>query len=229
MMNIKSLPVAPDDIERLEKLAGIVREKLQNAPGCHDWDHTTRVLRNAAEIAAAIPDAQTANLAALFAAALLHDIARPEEFESNGKTCHAELGAEIAPDIARKAGFDNSDTLHLITSCVRKHRYRGKHGPPTSIEEKILFDADKLDSVGAIGVARAIHFSGKIGSKLHNSKSEALASESYGEGDSAYREFLVKMRHIPERMTTPEGKRLANKRLAFTAKFFEELDKETGL
>jgi len=220
--------VSRKDAEKLNRLAELVREKLVDAPGCHDWGHTERVLKNAVDIASD-SESPAANATIVVAAALLHDIARPEEFTSNGKICHAKKGAEIAPDIARQAGFDDKNTLEKIASCVLKHRYRGKHAPPTTIEEKIVFDADKLDSLGAVGVARAIHFSGKIGSTLHNSEKEALESEPYGEGDSAFREYLVKMRRIPDRMTTPAGKRLANERLDFTKRFFEELGRETGI
>jgi uncharacterized protein len=216
-----------EDGERLARLAEIVETKLANASGCHDWGHTERVLKNAIAIAAEDSDGRNADMALVAAAALLHDIARPEEFESNGAVCHAELGSEIAPGVAREAGFDDSDFLERLSSCVLRHRYRGKHGPPATIEEKIVFDADKLDSLGAIGVARAIHFSGKIGSKLHNTEREALQSSAYGEGDSALREYLVKMRFIPDRMTTEAGKRLADERLEFTKVFFEQLDRET--
>ncbi|HOK04922.1 MAG TPA: hypothetical protein PLN24_06695, partial [Victivallales bacterium] len=95
-----------------------------------------------------------------------------------------------------------------------------------SIEEKIVYDADKLDSLGAIGIGRAFHFAGRIGARLHNTEQEALSSNSYTKEDTAYREYLIKMRHIPEKMLTKTGKKIALKRLKFMKLFFEKLNKE---
>ena len=83
-----------------------------------------------------------------------------------------------------------------IVNCVKRHRYRSSDLPVT-LEEKIVYDADKLDSVGAIGIGRAFLFAGRSGAKVHNTKEDALNSESYSEEDTAYREYLVKLRHIP--------------------------------
>ena len=96
------------------------------------------------------------------------------------------------------------------------------------MEARVLFDADKLDSLGAVGLARAFHFAGKTGARVHNTRDEALGGESYGREDSAYREYLVKLRHLPEGMLTASGRRVARERDLFMQEFFQELDKETG-
>jgi uncharacterized protein len=159
--------------------------------------------------------------------ALLHDIARADEIEAKGKgKCHAKKGAEKAAKILRKIGFDDEIFIGKVCECVGKHRYRGNK-IPTTIEEKIVYDADKLDSIGAIGIGRAFHFAGRIGARVHNTKEEALGSSSYSKNDSAYREYLVKLKDIPNRLLTATGKKLAHQRALFMEKFFEELNRET--
>ena len=101
----------------------------------------------------------------------------------------------------------------------------GKNAPQNLIE-KIVYDADKLDSIGAVGVGRAFHFAGRIGAKLHNTSEAALNSEAYSEEDSAYREYLVKLRSVPERMLTVTGRKLAEDRSAFMHEFFRRMNEE---
>ena len=95
-------------------------------------------------------------------------------------------------------------------------------------EAKLLFDADKLDSLGAVGVGRAFLFAGEVGARLHTGAAAALRARAYGRGDTAHREWLVKLRHLPGRMLTPAGRRLAAERAAYTAAFFERLAAEAA-
>jgi uncharacterized protein len=208
----------------LDLLKKFVKNKLMSSPGCHDWEHTQRVLHNALIIADA--EAQHGpDLNVIAYAALLHDIARSEELLADSKVCHAELGAQMVADIFQKLNILNVDPL-IVAECVRRHRYRNNKNTPETIEQKIIFDADKLDSLGAIGVARAIHFSGRIGSVLHNSKEIALNSEAYSKQDSAYREYLVKLQYIPEKMLTDTGRVMAVERFDFMRLFFEQMNIE---
>jgi uncharacterized protein len=213
-------------MDKLQKLTGKVQKELETAPGCHDWDHTSRVLHNARIIAEGEGRKSNVDMQIVVAAALLHDIGRIEELNNQGKICHADLGFKIAPDILRECGFEDEGKIAKIAECVRRHRYRGKNESPETIEQKIIFDADKLDSIGAVGVARALHFSGRIGSRLHNTEEEATASDAYSGEDSAYREYLVKLRHIPEKMLTETGRQLAHKRAEFMHQFFDTLNEE---
>ena len=218
------------DKEKIDALKKCVKTRLESAPGCHDWEHTVRVLRNSRVIMAATNPADEAgefDPLIVECAAILHDVARPEELRSNGKLCHASLGAKLAPEMLSECGFDDPAFAAKVAKCVKRHRYRGIDADkPDTVEQKILFDADKLDSIGAVGVARALHFSGRIGSRIHNSEEEALASDSYGDGDSAYREYLVKLRHIPQKMLTKAGLNLAAERADFTREFFQRLNNE---
>ncbi len=200
-------------------------EILGAAPGCHDFAHTLRVLKNAERILAGEPVSDSEKLAVRLGA-LLHDIARPEEMESNGKICHARQGGIKAPALLRELGCRDEELIQTVSRIVSRHRYRGSDAPETAAE-KIVYDADKLDSIGAVGIGRAFHFAGRIGAKLHNTEAEALNSEEYSSEDSAYREYLVKLRHVPERMLTTTGRRLAEDRAAFMHEFFRRMNEES--
>ncbi|MGN0867211.1 MAG: HD domain-containing protein [Oligosphaeraceae bacterium] len=205
------------------RLEGLARERLERDPSCHDWDHTRRVLLSATMLARQ----EGADLSIVTAAAILHDIARPEEMASQGREDHAVLGAKMALVLLEREGLGTPEWRERVVRCIRTHRFRNRTGEaPETVEEKVLFDADKLDSLGAIGLARAFHFAGKTGARVHNSAQEALAGHSYGREDSAYREFLVKLQYLPQAMLTPAGTALARERLHFMQEFFQTLQQE---
>ncbi|NOY82715.1 MAG: HD domain-containing protein [Kiritimatiellaeota bacterium] len=192
-------------------------------PACHDWDHTERVLRNARHLARV----EGADATVVEFAAVLHDIGRPRELADRGKTCHAEFGARLARGVLEAAGISDVAFIEHVAACVRTHRYRSRNGEmPATLESKVVFDADKLDSLGAVGIGRAFHFAGRFGARLHNTAAEALASDSYSTEDTAFREYLVKLRKVPGCMLTDEGRRLAVRRRRFMDDFFEQLARE---
>ena len=195
---------------------------LKNSDGCHDFDHTLRVLNNARMLAEE-ENCSDSEKYLIELAALLHDCARPEEFASGGKVCHARLGAEKAAKILQELGCTDEALIDTVADAVRCHRYRGKDRPQTKVA-CILHDADKLDSIGATGIGRAFHYAGKLGARLHNTETEALNSSEYSREDTAYREYLVKLRHIEERMTTASGRRHAQDRSVFMHEFFRRMN-----
>ena len=202
-------------------LYGKVRNKLTNSGSCHDFDHTLRVMHNAKQLLKNIPQA---DVETVMLAALLHDIARPEEEQSRGSLCHAKLGAQQIPGLMAECGFP-AELAQKVSEAVRSHRFRGKDEPST-LEAEIVFDADKLDSLGAVGIGRAFLFAGHENARLHNTAEVALASEAYSKEDTAYREYLVKLRYLPRKMRTEAGRKAAVERAAFMAEFFEKLDTE---
>jgi len=112
-----------------------------------------------------------------------------------------------------------------IIHCIRSHRFRGNHRPET-LEANVLFDADKLDAIGAVGIARAFLFAGEVGAKLHNPYIEPEDTEPYGEEDTGYREYKLKLSRIKERMLTGEGRRMAEERHIFMEMFFKRFTAE---
>lgn len=205
----------------IEYIISAVKSRLSRSESSHDLDHTIRVMHNTERLLAAYPEA---NSDVVRLSALLHDIARPDEDAGNGSCCHAELSAVYAAEILETAGVPPEISAQVVNS-IRRHRFR-RGAAPDTLEARILYDADKLDSLGAVGLGRAFLFAGHCNARLHNSEAEALAAPPYSREDTAYREYLVKLRHVPEKMFTIEGKKIAVQRLQFMEEFFSALEAE---
>lgn len=147
----------------LRRVEERVREELSGAPGCHDYDHTERVVRNARKLARQeLEESDAESYLAVSLAALLHDVARPEELRSEGRICHAQAGSGKSAKILRECGCEDETLIRLVSDAVRRHRYRGKDQPETLID-KLVYDADKLDSIGAVGIGRGVSLCGPGG------------------------------------------------------------------
>lgn len=204
----------------LQKTMQFSREKMKNLSPSHGLDHVERVLKLSEKIAAA----EHADIFIVKISALLHDIAREEENKSGGKICHAELGGKIAYDFLVSQELDEQ-SANRVARCIKTHRFRNDL-MPVSIEEKVLYDADKLDSIGAVGIGRAFLFAGEVGARLHNPNIDIEKTLPYTIEDTAYREYQVKLRRLSEGMLTGEGKSLAAERHDFMVKFFSRLQQE---
>jgi len=193
---------------------------FSNGSSSHAWEHTQRV-RN---LCMHIGRVEGADTEILEIAALLHDIGRPYQDESKGKICHAEKGAEMAGALLEQYPI-SAEKRNNVIHCIRCHRFRGNCHPET-LEAKVLFDADKLDAIGAIGIGRAFQFAGEVGAKLYNPFVNPKDTEPYTEEDTGYREFKLKLSKIKDRMLTTEGRRMAKERHAFMEVFFERFLQE---
>ena len=206
-------------MNNIEKIKKEVKNVLEKENSSHDWDHTERVYNLCLHLADKDTDLEVLKLSAI-----LHDIARPLQDESKGKICHAEKGVELAKGILEKYGYDNK-IIESVSHCIERHRFR-RGNAPESKEAKILFDADKLDSIGATGIGRAFTFAANVGARLHVPNLNIEKTEEYSKDDTAYREFMVKLRKIKDKMITEKGKKLAEGRHKFMVEFFDRLDKE---
>lgn len=196
-----------------------------NASGCHDWTHIERV-RN---LALHIGRKENADIKILEIAALLHDIGRKDEIKSKGLICHAEHGAGLAEGILKKCKL-NDKIIDEIKHCIICHRNRNSHIPETK-EAKVLYDADKLDSIGAVGIARTFLFAGDAGSKnLYTGIEKMLVKTgkdySFTKEDSAFLEYELHLKHIKNRVLTREGKRIAKERHKFMEIYFKRFWEE---
>jgi uncharacterized protein len=193
---------------------------FSGAPGSHDWEHTLRVVR----LCRHIGSREHVDMTALLAAAYLHDIGRCHTRGNDGAMCHAEKGAEMAAGLLASLPL-SSERRGNILHAIRAHRYRGETAP-ASMEARVLFDADKLDAIGAVGVARAYLFAGELGAALHLPDVPVTELKPYSREDTGYREYMVKLRYIHQRMLTDEGRRLACERHAFMKTFFDRFLQE---
>jgi len=215
-------PSHPDTLLRPVRAAA--EAHLCNARGSHAWDHTRRVFG----LCRRIGPVEGADMDVLGAAALLHDIGRGCQDASNGKICHAERGEVLARPIVETLPLSEARKANIL-HCIRAHRFRGGQAPAT-IEARVLYDADKLDAIGAVGVARAFLFAGEVGARLHNPDVAAEDTLPYTADDTGYREFRVKLCRIRDRILTAEGRRMAAERHAFMEEFFRRfLEEYDGL
>ena len=141
-----------------DRLEAYMLKEMRDA--AHDVDHVYRVLHAALIVAEGHPEADGD---ALIAACLLHDVGRDAQ-NRDSAVDHAAEGAWMARAFLLAEGWPDP-FADLVADCVRTHRYRGGD-PPASIEARILFDADKLDASGAIGVARTLLYGGAVGRPL---------------------------------------------------------------
>lgn len=208
--------------ELIDELTKEAKKIYSRGRKSHDWEHTKRVY----SLCMHIGEKEAANLEVLKIAAILHDIGREKQDESQGSICHAEYGAAMAAGILKKYQVPEQ-MVGKIIECIETHRFRGDK-KPVSLEAKVLYDADKLDGIGAIGIGRAFVFAGEIGAKVHNSDVDISNTSTYSEEDTAYREFAVKLQYVKDKMLTGEGKRMAAGRHQFMVDFFERLNKEVA-
>ncbi len=211
------------------------RQLYQGAEAVHDFDHVLRVLA----LAECLGQAEGADLEVVQAAALLHDVARGRrKTESDRSTAGANDGTEEADaggfdharagaDLARELLADHPpEKVEAVTHAIAAHRFR--LGPePQTVEARVLHDADKLDAIGAIGVARAFHYGGSKGQRLwakvppDYQETPASASEH-----TPVHEYVYKLARIRQRLLTASARRLAEERHTFMVAFFERLDRE---
>jgi uncharacterized protein len=215
-----SNPEPHEDREVLAAVREAARSHFRDARGSHAWDHTCRVVR----LCERIGPAEGADRVVLGAAALLHDIGRGCQDASNGAVCHAERGEVLARPVVGALPLSAARRDNIL-HCIRTHRFRGDQAPAT-VEARVLFDADKLDAIGAVGIARAFLFAGEVGARLHNPDVAPEDTLPYTADDTGYREYRIKLARIRERILTAEGRRLADERHRFMEAFFERFLEE---
>lgn len=184
----------------------------------HDKEHVYRVLYNALEIAKTEGDVDHD---ILITACLLHDIGRGEQLRDLS-VCHALAGGDMAYAFLTENGFD-ADFAEMVRHCIRSHRYR-KSEPPQSIEAKILFDADKLDVAGALGIARTLVYRGTVGEPIYSLLPDGSVSD--GENDtepSFFREYKFKLEKLCDKFYTQKGRELAQRRRSHAEEFYKAL------
>jgi len=164
---------------------------------------------------------ENVNYDVLIASCLLHDVGRKEQFE-NPQLCHATVGSEKAYSFLVENGFDKSFAGE-VKDCIQTHRYR-ENNPPQSLEAKILFDADKLDVAGAMGIARTLIYKGIMSEPLYSLLPDG--SVSNGEGDttpSFFQEYKYKLEKLYSHFYTEEATKMAKERQHTAIAFYEGL------
>jgi uncharacterized protein len=203
-----------------------VKEKLENAEGGHDWFHIERVYKNALSIA----ENEVCDDTVVKLAALLHDIA-DSKFHNGDET----VGPEIAREFLLSNEVEEATIQHII-KIIENVSFKGGNTQKefSSIELDIVQDADRLDAIGAIGIARTFNYGGfknrplynpNIAPNLHMSKEEYKKSEA-----PTLNHFYEKLLLLKDKMNTETGKKIAQERHlymeGFLSQFYAEWDGE---
>ncbi|MDI6778355.1 MAG: HD domain-containing protein [Patescibacteria group bacterium] len=217
--------------KKIEKIKEIVRNKLFDCPA-HNFDHVIRVYTLAVKLA----KGKKVDINVIKIAALLHDIGGMKEMnDPSGKTDHAIESAKMSKPILKKLGYSDKKIKH-ITDCIIQHRYRTENMPET-LEAKILFDADKLETVGAIGIARAMTWVGRNNASIFKKVDiDKYAKENLGgcikgrikdkTKHSPQIQWETKDKNILTFLYTDKAKKMAKERMKFSIDFFKRLERE---
>lgn len=188
----------------------------------HGFSHVLRVYRLCEKIGLE----ENADLEIVRTAALLHDV----EGDVDVREDHHLAAAKFAEKTLLLEGWEN-ERIEQVTHCIRAHRFRDKLEEPQTLEAKVLFDADKIDAIGAVGVARAVAYAVRAGMDVYAPPSPtylATGELAPGESQTVAHEYLFKLRRIKDRMYTDAGKILAEKRHNLMVLFFEGWLEEIG-
>jgi len=184
----------------------------------HDKEHIYRVLYHALEIA---ESEKSVDYDILICACLLHDIGRSEQLR-NPSVCHAMIGGEMAYSFLLENNF-SEEFAGQVRHCVQTHRFRQNRKPET-IEAKILFDADKLDVSGAMGVARTLLYQGNVSDPLYWVMSDGTVSDGTDDArPSFFREYNFKLQRIYDQFYTSSAAKIASRRRGAAVSFYRDL------
>jgi uncharacterized protein len=220
--------------EKYQRLQRIVEHEMQGADPAHDIHHVMRVYRLCVHLA---KDQTQVNMDVLIPAALLHDIARKQEdHDPSGSIDHAVLGAQQAEEMLRQLEFSD-EAITAITHCIRTHRFRSDTQPMT-LEAQLLSDADKLDVLGAVGVARSFMIAGQYREQIYSTTplneyihSNLVDGKPQGRIKDVTKhapnlEYETKLQYIPEKLYTRKAKTIAQQRREYMKQFFHHLRRE---
>lgn len=185
----------------------------------HDIEHVYRVLKYAIDIAR--HEGQNVNIELLSIACLLHDIGRAEQY-ADPSIDHAVFGADKAYNWLVSNGF-TQNIASEVKNCISTHRFRSD-SPPCSIEAKILFDADKLDACGVVGIARTLLHQSHAAEPLYSLTKDGEVSDGTNDLEPSFlQEYKFKLEKLYDRFHTKHGLLLAQKRKIAAKNFYDTL------
>jgi len=211
-------------------LLGLTKETMEHEGGpdaAHDYDHIVRVMA----LADTLQAGEGGDLPTIWAAVALHDIGQARERRSGGD--HAQIGAEMAATLLLGTRFPQ-EAIPIVQQAILDHRMTGS-AVPQSLEGRILYDADKIDILGAVGIGRLYCITGRYNQKVYapvppevvEPADPLLVRHLRRRPDySPSIEFRLLFGNLPERMTTETGRELARERYEYMAGFFTRLQFE---
>ena len=202
-------------MNQLENLKKITKKKLKNNDPAHDFEHIMRVYRNAEQLC----KTECGNKKLILSAVLLHDI-----IKNKNQNNSALESAKLAKKILKKNNF-SSDEILIISNAIKEHSF-SKGKIPSTPEGKIIQDADRLDAIGAIGLARVFSFSGSNNRPFYDPKDPFSKNRDVNDKKWTLDHFFKKLLKLEQKMNTKTGKSLAKKRTKILKNFLKELKDE---
>lgn len=202
----------------IENTIAFVKQQLQNAEGGHDWFHIERVYKNALLIA----EGEHCDLTVVQLGALLHDIA-DSKFHNGDET----VGPKTARNFLESEKVSEEIIAHVI-AIIENISFKGGNFEKkfTSKELDIVQDADRLDALGAIGIARTFNYGGFKNRAMYNPEiapNLAMSKEEYKNSNApTLNHFYEKLLMLSDKMNTETGKKIAQERHRFMETFLEQ-------
>lgn len=213
-----------EQAELIDKTTAFVKQTLENAEGGHDWWHIHRVWTNAKRIA----QTEQCDLLVVELGSLLHDIA-----DSKFHNGDEEIGPETAGRFLQSIGVDPVVIEH-VQQIIRHISFKSGFDKATfrSNELSIVQDADRLDAIGAIGIARAFSYGGFKGREIFNPEIKPdlnMSKEQYKNSTTpSINHFYEKLLLLKDKMNTATGKQLAEQRHEFMKLYLHQFYDEVG-
>jgi uncharacterized protein len=205
-------------MKNLKALQTEVAKRIKNDPA-HDYSHIMRVYKNAQRIA----KHENADLGLVLTAVLLHDIVHFPKSDKRSKAASIK-SADLAKKILAKYDYSKKE-IRIITDAIRDHSY-SRNKRPKTLEGKILQDADRLDALGSIGIARTFSVGGAEGRPMYNELDpfcqKRRPDDKAWTADHFYRKLLV----LEKKMNTEFARKEARRRTKILRGFLLELKKE---
>lgn len=210
-----------DDDFDPKPLMNSIRLLYQESDPAHDFTHIQRVSRNARIIGLQ----EGADMKVLMLSALLHDVGSDKKAELAGNDCGLH-GTSTVQAFLERIGLDE-ERMRNVLYAVEVHRY-SRGIVPITLEARILQDADRLDAIGAIGIARVFLTGGFLRRELYNPQDPFCKNREPDDGQWNLDHFYKKLLRLESGMHTESARRLASKRTAVLKKYLSDLEEEIG-
>ena len=203
----------------LNKIQNEAKKQMAKNDPAHDFEHIMRVYSNAKKLC----KKEKANEKLVLSAVLLHDIVLYPKSDTRSQTSSTH-SANKAKRILQKHNF-SFDEIKIISDAIKEHSY-SKNKTPSTLEGKILQDADRLDALGAIGIARTFAVSGVERRPLYNKLDPFCSKRKPDDKSWSLDHFFKKLLLLESRMNTKSAKTEAKRRTKILKKFLLDLKKE---
>lgn len=213
--------ISPDLFPHPELAAALLPHAFDERDGAHDDAHLLRVWRNVARIVAG----EGGDTEILIAATLLHDCIRVDK-RSPERSRASRMAADKAREVLAGLGWE-AERIDRVCHAIAAHSFSGGI-EPTSLEARILRDADRLDAMGFVGAARCFYLAGMSGAAICDAVDPGAQSRPLDDGAFALDHFRTKLLTLGEGMTTRTGRHLAETRIARLRAVYEGLLEEAG-